>query len=176
MLPGAIGASAVSQLYQGLTSPKTTANTPTQVQGPGDGLPPSEGPSQSGSAGNSISAASAKVVADLKALLLGVQAGTSGTGTGTGTTAGTQATGSGSDLASDLATLLGDLKKAGGHHGHGRPSVPPPDNPPPGTDAGSSPGTGSASNQDLLAVLTKGINAYAASLNAGTTSTASISA
>ncbi len=173
MLLGAIGASAVSQLYQGLTGPKTAAAS-YRAQEPGS-PPPDDQARQPGS-GSTVSSASAKVLADLKALLLGVQAGGTGPSAATATSAGPGATGSSPDPASDLATLLGDLKKPGSPHGHHHPQGPPPGATQTDGLTGTTALSPDGSGQKLVAALTKGINAYAASLKAGSAGTASVSA
>ena len=180
----ALGASAVSQLYQSATGQSANqANNRFQ--------PPT---TADGSTTHQTSTSSTKLNIptkrsnDISNLLLSLQASTgssaasSSPSAGSGTAASTTATNDpNSTLQTDLQNVLTDLQKAGGghhHHHHGGGQPPNDASTTTGTDlpatstAGASPSTGQSSPGSLFSQLRQALSAYAAQ---GASSSASLS-
>ena len=178
-----VGAGLASQLYRSLSNQGTSCSTSFDQTLATAAPPPSDKDAGSDA---TVSAASAKAVADLRSLLLGVQDGSDAVSSAQAGTSGTRtaaAAASNDDpatqLATDLASLLGDLKKSS-HGGHHHRPGPPSDagGPGPGTAdlAVNAPDSQSQSRQQLLAALGKGLSAYAATLGAPSTASTASSA
>jgi len=186
-----------SRAKQSVSSSATGAPAAPPPKNPPPGAPPDALTSGAADARGSpstapdVSNASAKVIADLKALFISLQSGSASNTTGstgassvgaasnstaatsTGTAGATPASGTSSNVQSDLKTLFSDLSKVSGHgghhHSHGKPPAAQSTTPSPDTTAGTTT-TGPAATSvaakpsgGLLDQLAGALKAYAAS-------------
>ena len=166
---GPIGSNA-SQLWQLLKESRTnpSGSTAQAAFAP----PPGNGTAAPGGTTTGTSNAAAKVIADVKSLLLSLQdSGTASPGAtspGTSTGAGASGTATASpapmDVASSLQSLFSDLAKVGGRHGHHGHGGPSPSGQASATGAATTPASsGEQSRNGLFDEIAKMLKAYSAS-------------